>query len=211
VGGRVYSYTMHLDQGPDLGLTDHREVAVRKLYAFLVVTLDGFYEGPDGEFDWPNVDEEFYEFAIAQLRDTDLLVFGRRTYEGMASYWPTPAARQDDPVVAELMNTLPKVVVSTTLASADWNSSTVVGGDLAEGITRLKQRPGKGIGIFGSPTLTVSLIELGVVDELRVMVNPIALGDGHSLFRTARERLPLELHQARIFKSGNVLLTYRPT
>jgi len=183
---------------------------MRKLYAFLVVTLDGFYEGPNGEFDWPNVDEEFNEFAIGQLHDTDLLLFGRRTYEGMAGYWPTPAARQDDPVVAELMNTLPKVVVSTTLASADWDNSTVAGGDLAEEITKLKQQPGKGIAVFGSSTLTVGLIELGLLDELRVLINPIVLGDGHSLFRTAKDRLRLELRQTLVFKSGNVLLTYRP-
>ena len=183
---------------------------MRKLYSFMVVTLDGFYEGPNGEFDWPNVDEEFNEFAIAQVNDTDLLLFGRKTYEGMASYWPTPAAQQDDPMVAELMNTIAKVVVSTTLASADWSNTTVMGGNLAEEITKLKQQPGKSIAIFGSPSLTVSLLELGLVDELRVLVNPIVLGGGHSLFRTTRDRLRLELRQTRVFSSGNVLLTYRP-
>jgi dihydrofolate reductase len=183
---------------------------VRRLYSFIVVTLDGFYEGPNGEFDWPNVDEEFNEFGIEQLHDSDLLLFGRRTYEGMASYWPTEAAQQDDPVVAELMNTLPKVVVSTTLASADWGDTTVVGGNVAEEITKLKQQPGKGIAIMGSPTLTHGLIQMGLLDELRVLVNPIVLGDGHSLFRTAGDRLRLELRQTRTFSSGNVLLTYRP-
>ena len=186
------------------------EVLMRKLSSFMVVTLDGFYEGPNGEFDWPNVDEEFNEFGIEQLNDTDLLLFGRVTYEGMAGYWPTPAARQDDPLVAELMNTLPKVVVSTTLTSADWSNSRVVGGNLAEEVTKLKQQPGKAIAVFGSPSLTVSLLELGLVDELRVMVNPIVLGDGRSLFRTTRDRLRLELRQTRTFSSGNVLLTYRP-
>jgi dihydrofolate reductase len=183
---------------------------VRKLYSFMVVTLDGFYEGPYGEFDWPNVDEEFNEFGVEQLHDTDLLLFGRVTYEGMAGYWPTPAARQDDPVVAELMNTLPKVVVSTTLALADWANSRLVKENVAEEITKLKQEAGKGLAIMGSPNLTVSLIELGLVDELRVLVNPIVLGDGHSLFRTTRDRLRLELLQTRTFRSGNVLLTYRP-
>jgi dihydrofolate reductase len=183
---------------------------MRKLYSFIVVSLDGFYEGPNGEFDWPNVDEEFNEFAIEQINDTDLLLFGRQTYEGMASYWPTEAARQDDPMVAELMNTVPKIVVSTSLASADWNNTMVVRGDVAEEISKLKQQPGKSIAIFGSPTLTVSLIEMGLVDELRLMVNPIALGDGHSLFRTAKDRLRVELRQTRTFSSGNVLLTYRP-
>ena len=86
----------------------------------MVVTLDGYYEGPNGEFDWPNVDDEFNEFAISQLNDIDTLVFGRVTYEGMASYWPTPEAREGDPAVADRMNTVPKVVLSTTLDKADW-------------------------------------------------------------------------------------------
>jgi dihydrofolate reductase len=88
---------------------------VRRLYSFLMVTLDGFYEGPNQEFDFWTTDQEFYRFAAAQLHDSDLLIFGRVTYEGMAGYWPTQGAREDDPVIAELMNTLPKVVVSTTL------------------------------------------------------------------------------------------------
>ena len=101
---------------------------MRKLYSFMVVSLDGFYEGPNGEFDWPVVDQEFNEFGIEQLHDTDALLFGRVTYEGMAAYWPTPAAREDDPVVAELMNGLPKVVVSTTLTAADWGDTRLGGG-----------------------------------------------------------------------------------
>jgi hypothetical protein len=79
--------------GELLDVRRHLEVMMRKLYSFMVVTLDGFYEGPNGEFDWPNVDQEFNEFGIEQLHDTDLLLFGRVTYEGMAGYWPTPAAR----------------------------------------------------------------------------------------------------------------------
>jgi dihydrofolate reductase len=124
---------------------------VRKLYSFMVVTLDGFYEGPNGEFDWPVVDDEFNEFGIEQLHDTDLLLFGRKTYEGMASYWPTPAAREDDPAVAELMNTLPKIVVSTTLASADWSNTRLVNENVAGEIAKLKQEPGKGLAVMGAP------------------------------------------------------------
>ena len=94
------------------------------------------------------------------------------TYEGMASYWPTQAAREDDPVVAELMNTMPKIVVSTTLESADWHNTTLVGGNVAEELSKLKQQPGKDLAIMGSPNLTVSLIGMGLVDELRVDGEP---------------------------------------
>ena len=182
---------------------------MRKLYSFMVVTLDGFYEGPNGEFDWPVVDDEFNEFGIEQLQDTDLLLFGRKTYEGMASYWPTPAAREDDPAVAELMNTLPKIVVSTTLTSADWSNTRLVNENVAEEIAKLKQEPGKGLAVMGSPSLTVSLLGMGLVDELRVMVHPVLLGGGRSLFQSIEGRRSLELRQTRTFSSGNVLLTYR--
>jgi dihydrofolate reductase len=183
---------------------------VRRLSSLLVSTLDGFYEGPNQEFDWPNADEEFNEFGIEQLDDTDVLLFGRVTYEGMAAYWPSEGARQDDPKVAELMNSLPKLVVSTTLASADWHNARLIRDNVAEELTKLKQQPGKGLAVLGSPTLTVSLIGMGLLDELRVLVNPVGLGAGRSLFRSADRRLRLELLQTRTFRSGNVLLTYRP-
>lgn len=183
---------------------------MRKLYSFLMTTLDGFYEGPSQEFHFWNVDQEFNEFSIGQLHDTDILLLGRVTYEGMASYWPTQAARDDDPVVAELMNALPKVVVSTTLETAGWNNTRRLGANVAEELTKLKQQPGKDLAVLGSPNLTVSLLGMGLVDELRVMVNPVALGDGKSLFRSSEQELGLKLLQTRTFRSGNVLLTYRP-
>jgi dihydrofolate reductase len=183
---------------------------VRKLYAFLMMTLDGFYEGPDQEFQFWQVDDEFDEFSAGQLNDTDVLLLGRVTYEGMASYWPTPAARENDPVVAELMNTMPKIVVSTTLQTAEWNNTRLLGANVAEQLAKLKQQPGKALAILGSPNLTVSLLGMGLVDELRVMVNPVVLGDGKSLFRSTKQELKLQLLQTRTFSSGNVLLTYQP-
>jgi dihydrofolate reductase len=182
----------------------------RKLISFMVVTLDGYYEGPNGEFDWPNVDEEFREFSVSQLNDIDTLLFGRVTYEGMASYWPTPEASDFDPTIADRMNTIPKIVFSTALDAADWQNTTLVKENVAETVSKLKQEPGKYLAVFGSPDLTVSLLQAELVDELRVMVNPILLGAGKSLFRTLEGRVPLELRQATTFSSGNVLLTYRP-
>jgi dihydrofolate reductase len=183
---------------------------MRKILAFLVVTVDGYYEGPNGEFDWPVVDEEFNEFGLRQLEEVDTLLFGRVTYEGMAAYWPTPAAQQDDPRVAARMNTLPKLVVSRTLDRTDWANTRIVKGDVAAELTSLKQQPGKDIAIFGSSDLVVSLLGMGLVDELRIMVHPVVLGAGRSLFRTAPERMQLHLVEAWPFRSGSVLLTYRP-
>jgi dihydrofolate reductase len=183
---------------------------MRQILAFIVVTVDGYYEGPNGEFDWPVVDEEFNQFGLQQLDEVDTLLFGRRTYELMASYWPTPAAAEDDPRVAAKMNGLPKLVVSRTLQKAEWADTRIIGDDVAAELAKLKQQPGKDIAIFGSSDLTVNLLRLGLVDELRLMVCPVVLGDGRSLFRTADERIGLRLSATRAFRSGNVLLSYRP-
>ena len=183
---------------------------MRPIYAFIVQTVDGYYEGPNGEFDWPNVDDEFNEFAIGQINDIDTLLFGRTTYEGMAEYWPTPAAIEDDPAIADLMNTIPKIVFSSTLDRADWQNTRLVKEGVAETIAELKQQPGKDLAFFGSPTLTASLIEQGLVDELRVMVHPILLGAGKSLFSALSRRVPVELLRTTVFHSGNVMLVYRP-
>jgi dihydrofolate reductase len=183
---------------------------MRQILAFIVVTVDGYYEGPNGEFDWPVVDEEFNQFGLQQLDEVDTLLFGRRTYELMASYWPTPAAAEDDPRVAAKMNGLPKLVVSRTLQKAEWADTRIISDDVAGELAKLKQQPGKDIAIFGSSDLTVNLLGLGLVDELRLMVSPVVLGDGKSLFRTADERIGLRLSATRAFRSGNVLLSYRP-
>ncbi len=183
---------------------------MRKMFAFLVATVDGYYEGPNQEFDWPLVDEEFNEFSVRQLDEVDTLVFGRVTYELMASYWPTPAAKDDDPRVAAMMNEMPKLVISRTLDKVDWANSRLIRDNVAEQLTEAKQQPGKDIAILGSSALTVDLLPSGLVDELRIMVNPIILGAGKSMFKTADHRIGLALLEARPFASGNVLLRYTP-
>lgn len=183
---------------------------MRRIFAFLAASVDGYYEGPNGEFDWPVVDEEFDQFALEQLGEVDTLIFGRTTYQGMASYWPTPAGEQDNPEIAAAMNGLDKIVASTTLEEATWGSTRLISEDVAGELARLKQQPGKDMVIMGSSNLTVSMLEAGVVDEVRIMVMPVVLGDGHSLFRTADDRISLKLVGVKPFKSGNVLLTYQP-
>jgi dihydrofolate reductase len=183
---------------------------MRKLISFMVITADGFTEGPEGEFDWPNVDEGFNEFAVSQIHDLGALLFGRVTYEGMASYWPTPQALEDDPVVTDLMNRVPKYVFSHTLSSADWANTTLVSGEAGPAVAKLKEEDGYDLAVFGSARLTASLIEQGLVDELRVMVNPVLLGGGVSLYSAITQRVPLTLLRTTVFPSGNVLLVYRP-
>jgi dihydrofolate reductase len=181
---------------------------LRRIFAFIVTTLDGYYEGRNGEFDWPVVDDEFNAFSLGQLGEIDTLLFGRVTYQGMASYWPTPAAHEADPKVAALMKEIPKLVVSRTLDTAHWVNTRIL--EDVGALNAIKRQPGKDIGVLGSSKLTAELIRLGLLDELRIMVNPVALGDGQSLFRTAHDRIELKLASVRPFDSGNVLLSYQP-
>jgi dihydrofolate reductase len=183
---------------------------MRKIFLFMMTSLDGFFEGPDHDLSWHNVDAEFNEFAAKQAADADTLLFGRRTYELMARFWPTESAKRADPVIAEIMNTRPKFVVSRTLDKADWQNSTLIRDNAVEKIAELKRQPGKDIAIFGSNNLCVSLIPTGLIDEYRIMVNPVAIGVGTTLFVGLRERLSLRLVKTREFASGNVLLCYRP-
>jgi dihydrofolate reductase len=181
------------------------------LASFIVTSLDGFYEGPNGEFDWLIPDEEFNTFAARQLDEADTLGFGRMTYEHMAAYWPTEQARVNDPAVTSRMNTKRKVVFSTALAHADWSNTTIIAGDAVEQIATVKAAPGGELLVIGSARLTAHFAAAGVLDELRVMVCPTVLGSGRSLFEDLKDRLSLTLLRVRQFDSGNVLLTYRPS
>jgi dihydrofolate reductase len=174
-----------------------------------MVTLDGFFEGPNQEIDWHNADnEEFNEFAIEQTSSVDTLVFGRLTYQLMASYWPTETAVNADPIVADLMNRLSKIVFSRTLERVEWNNTRLIAENAQKEIQTLKIQPGKDMAIFGSADLISSLMD--VIDEHRVMVNPVLLGAGNPLFKNSGDRRRLRLVDSRIFNSGNVLLTYQP-
>jgi dihydrofolate reductase len=176
----------------------------------MMISVDGYFEGRNREIDWHNVDNEFNEYAISFLNSLDTLLFGRVTYELMAGYWPTEAALSDDPVVADKMNSLEKIVFSKTLKKAGWNNTTLIKKDIAETVEELKHRQGKDIAIFGSSDLALALLPSGLIDELNIFVNPVILGQGKTLFRGFNTRLSLTLLRTRIFRSGNVLLCYEP-
>ena len=183
---------------------------MRKIFVFMMVSLDGFFEGPDHELDWHNVDADFNKFAAEQLNEVDTLLFGWRTYELMAGYWPTEPAKQDSPAIAEKMNALPKIVFSRKERKVEWHNTRLITENVGGEITKLKNQPGKDIAIFGSSNLCVSLIQMGLIDELRIMVNPVVIGKGHTLFNGINDKLHLKLLKTRIFNSGNVLLYYQP-
>jgi dihydrofolate reductase len=176
-----------------------------------MVSLDGFFEGPHKwEIDWHTVGEEFNEFAINALNSARALIFGGVTYQGMAGYWPSPEAVKNDPVVAGYMNSLPKIVFSRTLEKVEWSNTRQVKSDVVEEIARLKAQPGKDLLIFGSAELASPLIQNGLIDEFRIFINPIVLGQGTPLFKGIKNRLPLKLVDSKIFMNGLVLLVYQP-
>jgi dihydrofolate reductase len=178
---------------------------MRKIIVSNMVSLDGFFEGPNHELDWHVVDEEFFAYAAEMLNSADTILFGRTTYHLMANYWPS--APPD--AIAEKMNTLPKIVFSSTLQHVEWSNSRLVKGNIAEEVSRLKQQSGKAMVVLGSATLASSLLQWGLVDEYRVILNPILIGRGKPLFPGITERVKLELVGTKSLGSGVVILTYR--
>lgn len=183
---------------------------MRKLFTFNLASLDGFFEGPNHNIDWHGVDAEVDDFAVEQLNEIDTLVLGRATYEGFASFWPTPVALENDPVVAQLINGVSKIVASRSLKEkeATWENTRLVSANPAEELARLKQQPGKDIAIFGSANLIASLMPSGLIDEHRVMINPVLIGRGTPLFNSIDRTIKLKLLNTRTFGNGNVLLVY---
>lgn len=179
----------------------------------MMTTLDGYIEGPEHDLSWHNVDDEFNIFAKEQMEEIGTIVFGRRTYQLMESFWPSPQGRADDPAVAELMNRTPKVVFSKTLEKVVetdiWKHVTLIKGTVAEAMQQLKKAEGKEIEVLGSNNLCVTLLEVGLLDELRIMVNPVVIGKGTPLFMGIQNKKQFELVNTRKFKNGNVLLTYK--
>lgn len=183
---------------------------MRKLFLFNLISIDGFFEGPNKELDWHNVDAEFNEFAIRQLNSIDMILFGRITYELMASYWPSDEAIKGDPEVAGRMNSIQKIVFSKTLPKADWSNTTLISDNAPEEVMKLKNQTGKDIAIFGSFGLALTLLPDNLIDEFRIMINPVVLGEGKQMFDEITGRLHLKLTNTKVFKSGNVLLYYQP-
>lgn len=183
---------------------------MRKIIIQDMLTVDGFFCGPNGEIDWHAVDGEFNEYAIGVLNTVDTLMFGRVTYELMARYWPTPEGQKDNAAIADKMNGLQKIFFSKSEQNMDWNNSTVRHEIDANEITRMKQAPGKDIIIFGSGTIVDALAKLGLIDEFRFIVNPVILGKGKTLFPTVEGGRKLKLLRTQTFASGNVLSCYEP-
>ena len=186
---------------------------MRKVVVQMQVTLDGFIGTTDGRVDWafPAFDAEFTEWGVAALWEAGVHVMGAQTGRGLAEYWPSPAIHERDRPFAPPMNQIPKVVFSQSIESLDWNATTIARGDLHEEIARLKDVPdGKQVMVHGGARFVQSLAAAGLVDEYHLMVHPVVLGEGFSLFPKFEEPLRLELIEVRRFRSGAVLHMSKP-
>lgn len=171
-----------------------------------MVTLDGYFEGENHDISWHNFDEEMGSFVVEQTSEVGTMLFGRKTYEMMASFWPTDQAK-DEPETTR-MNETPKIVYSTTLKSADWQNTTLKDEVDSDELRKLKASSDRDIAVFGSSNLCLTLLREGLLDELRLMMNPVVLGKGTALFQGLDHKLDLKLTNLRNFKNGNRLLYY---
>lgn len=177
------------------------------------VSLDGYYCDPRDDMSFahkPPEDAEWHKFMAGNASGGGMLLFGRTTYDMMAAWWPTPAAARAMPEVAAGMNAMPKIVFSRTLSSANWSNTTLVKDSLVGTVRRMKGEAGPDMAILGSGSVVRQLADAGLIDTFQVVVNPVALGAGKSLFSGLARQLDLVLTNTRVFRNGSVVLWYAP-
>lgn len=179
---------------------------MRKITASFFMSLDGVVDAPH-EWHFPYMDQEAQAASGAALATTDTILLGRATYEEWLPFWPTQGTSNP---MAAFFNTTPKLVVSTTLHTLDWEGSTLVDGDVSATLRQVKEQPGQEIAIFGSGTLVRSLLLDGLIDELRLLVHPVVIGRGRHLFEDGDQPCGLELLESTTLSSGMLNLVYGP-
>jgi len=186
---------------------------MRKVSAFLHVSAEGYFTGANGDMSWTRHDQdpEYKQFADENARRESILAFGRITYQMMAGFWPSPMAFEREPVMAERMTAEPKIVFSRSLPSADWSNTSLLKEDAVNEVQELKQQEGRDVVILGSGSIIGQLAQAGLIDEFQLLITPIALGAGRTIFDGIAKKIDLELASSRTFKNGKVLLIYKPT
>jgi len=186
---------------------------MRKVILAMQVTLDGFIEGPNGELDWAmKEDEETWKDVFDLQGSSDTLLLGRVMYPAFEKYWlaaPTnPSSTKNEIEYARLADKMQKIVFSKTLEKVEWKTTRIVKDHIAEEILRMKQEPGRDMVILGGAGLASTFVNLGLIDEYHLIVNPLVLGGGKPLFKDVKERHKLKLINTKTFKSGKVVLHY---
>jgi len=183
---------------------------MRSLGAYNFLTLNGFFRGPQDDISWHTHGGEEEQFSVESLQGDGILVFGRKTYEMMASFWPTPAAAAQFPEVAAGMNRAEKIAFSRKPFTPRWDNTRVITGDIVNEVRALKATPGKNLTILGSGSIISLFTEHRLIDEYQFMIDPVAIPDGTPVFAGITSKLDLELTGSKVLESGVVLLSYRP-
>jgi len=181
-----------------------------KLSVFNFMTLNGYFKGPNDDISWhQHGNEEEGEFAAEGAKSDTIILFGRKTYEMMAGFWPTQDAIKNMPAVAEGMNNSEKIVFSRTMKSANWNNTKIISDNMVEEVKKLKKNSKKDMTILGSGSILTQLADAKLIDSFQFMIDPIALGEGIPIFHGIKHQMGPELTSTRAFKSGAVLLSYQ--
>jgi dihydrofolate reductase len=184
---------------------------MRKIIVSNLISVDGYFEGLNQDISWFITGEDFFDYAIKQLIEVDAILYGRITYQQMAAFWPDLETNDNAlTAIKDKMNSLKKIVFSKTLDKAEWNNSTLIKEHIADEIKNLKQQPGKDIVIFGSGTIVSELTQLKLIDEYRLIINPVILGNGSPMFKSINEKVNLKLLNVKTLNSGSVILYYSP-
>jgi dihydrofolate reductase len=177
---------------------------MRKVILSIMVSIDGFVEGPNRELDWFVWDEEMEKYMTDFFSTVDTFLYGRVAYELMVNYWPSVTSE-----FGNKMNSMSKIVFSKTLEKVEWNA-ILVKENIAEEISKIKQEPGKDLVLFAGAGILSTFMQLGLIDEYRLIVNPVVLGKGNPLFKGLNDKLYLKLLGTKTFSCGNVILYYQP-
>jgi dihydrofolate reductase len=182
---------------------------MRKIQVFNFITLDGYYKDKDQGIAWHQHGKEEGEFSAENMKSGNGLLFGRKTFEMMEGFWTTPIAAEMFPEVAKGMNAAEKWVCSRTISEPGWQNSRLISGDLISEIRKLKQSEGTNITILGSGEIVTQLTDARLVDAFRIMIDPVGIGKGTSIFNGMSAPCNLKLTGTRTFSSGAVLLDYQ--
>jgi dihydrofolate reductase len=185
-------------------------MGMAQLTAYTFTTLNGFFKGPGEDISWHTHGEEEAQYSVDSLAGGSTLLFGRRTYEGMAGFWPTPAAAEQFPEVAEGMNRADKIVFSRTPFTPEWEGTRCISGDIVAEVRTLKETSDRDLTILGSGSIVRLFADNGLIDTYEVMIDPVAIGDGATLFGGISGTLRFRVTGSRVFRSGTVLLTLTP-
>jgi dihydrofolate reductase len=191
------------------------KTTMRRLFVSMIVSVDGYIEGPRRELDWfEDRDPQFEQYCDEMIDSVGLALYGRRSYELMLSYWPNAEKHPRSPAdlaFARKMNALPKVVLSRTLERAEWNNTQILRDHVGERIAELKQQPGKPIVAWAGAGLVKTLEDLGLVDEYRLIVTPVLLGAGTPMFQGIDRRRKLRLTRTTQLGRSLAVLCYEPS